>query len=669
MRLTKFRIKNFKSIIDTGYCSFGSDMTILVGKNESGKTATLEALRYFNRTIQRVTEDAFPLDGNDRDPSVEIWFRLEREEIDAIQEDSGVKLSPKALSYITANGLGLIKNSRGRYVLSGECVDGLFREETGGGTYQEQIKHIKTAKERLQELLNGPRIPSIDFTSGNENIQNESKELIKVVKSFLPSIKDEKQQEEAVEAVRTIIKESKKLTEPEEVIEGQPQEPNRDSEAFFIEAAVQRLPHFIFFSEFSDILPFEIPISYLKENQAVLDFAKIAGLDLDLFMETQDVQKRINYLNRHSATISGDFLDYWGQNKIELVVKPEGNKLLFGAKESGKTDFFKIEQRSKGFQWFLSFYLRLNAQKAKSNVIIIDEPGMHLHAKAQQEIVKVLEDKIVSESQVIFSTHCPYLIDTKRLDRVRLVVKDAERGTLISEDIHNHTDEESLMPVMTAMGGEKMNTVSLSEKQNVIVGGVADFYLCKALMTYIKDLDLEEINLLPATDVDHMVQLVSLMIGYDREFQVLLSNNAEGYQMRKHLKERFGLGNEKIIFVSKKPDYATEDLFAPEDFDAHVLKDQRSENQSILNSEYLRDNAMNRVVLARKFFDRTQKGTDQAVLSAATLAAFRKLFEKILGAFHALPGVEEELEKKEEPTEKTPEAKTKRRSLFAFLKK
>ena len=60
MRLIKFRIKNFKSIIDTGYCSFASDLTILVGKNESGKTATLEALRYFNKNLQRVPEDVFP---------------------------------------------------------------------------------------------------------------------------------------------------------------------------------------------------------------------------------------------------------------------------------------------------------------------------------------------------------------------------------------------------------------------------------------------------------------------------------------------------------------------------------------------------------------------------------------------------------------------------------
>ncbi|MCK5012628.1 MAG: AAA family ATPase [Candidatus Omnitrophica bacterium] len=671
MRLSKFRIKNFKSIVDTGYCSFASDLTILIGKNESGKTATLEALRYFNKNIQRVSEDVFPLDGSDKDPSVEIGFRLEHEEINAIQEDTGAKLSEKAVSYILGNGLGVIKNSRGKYGLNEECIDRLFREEAGT-TYEDQIKHIKSAKERLQELLKGPQVPAIHFESGGENIQRESKDLIRVVKSYLPSIKDEQMQTEAVEAIRMIIKESKKLTGPQQYEQQgeehkEQQDQVKNSVAFFLEGVIKHLPNFIFFSEFSDILPFEIAISSLKENQAVLDFAKIASLDLDQFIEMRDVQRRINYLNRHSATISGDFLGYWEQNKIELVVKPEGDKLLFGAKEQGRTDFFKIGQRSKGFQWFLSFYLRLNAEKGKNSVIIIDEPGMHLHAKAQKEIVRVLEDKIVTESQVIFSTHCPYLIDTQRLDRVRLVLKDTQRGTVISEDIHNQTDEESLMPVMTAMGGGKLTTAPLSGKKNVIVGSVADFYFCAALKRYLKDLDLDEINLIPATDIDNIVHLVSLMIGYHLEFHVLLNNNDDGYQKGKHLKERFGLGNERMLSVSRKANYTTEDLFTFEDFNSYVLKGERGEDQAVLNSEYLKDNELNRVLLARRFFDATVKATDQAALSSGTLAAFRRLFEKILSEFNTSPEIEEEPEKIEEKEEKAPEIKTKRR-LFNFIK-
>lgn len=674
MRLIKFRIKNFKSIIDSGYCSFASDLTILIGKNESGKTATLEALRYFNRNLQRVSEGAFPLDGSDREPFVEIWFRFDNDDLNAIQEEAGVKLSEKALDYIQENGLGVTKNSRGKYGLNDECVGRLFRGETAtAAAGNDQIRYIKSAKERLQELLKGPIVPAIDFESSNDNIQKESRELIRTVKTYLPSIKDENMQTEAIEAIRTIIRESQKLTGPQEPQEGEEAQGNpeqaRGAETFFLEGVVKRLPTFIFFSEFCDILPFEIPVSHLKENRSVLNFAKIAGLDLDRFMETSDVQRRINYLNRHSATISGDFLDYWQQNKIELVVKPEGDKLLFGVKEQGRTDFFKIEQRSKGFQWFLSFYLRLNAEKSKNNVILIDEPGMNLHAKAQKEILRVLENKVVTESQVIFSTHCPYLIDTKRLDRIRLALKDAEKGTVISEDIHSQADEESLMPVMTAMGGEKLTTAPLMGKKNVIVGGVADFYFCEALKAHVSDLDLDEINFLPATDTDNIIQLVSLMMGYNLEFQVLLNNDDDGYQKGKHIRERFGVGNEKMINISLKPNYMTEDLFTSEDFNNYILKGERNGDEEVINSEYLKDNELNRVLLARKFFDATRKKAGQIALSSATVVAFRMLFEKVLNGFNVGPEIEEEPVKTEEIVEKEPEPKVKkRRRLFSFIK-
>jgi hypothetical protein len=466
-----------------------------------------------------------------------------------------------------------------------------------------------------------------------------------------------------------------KLTEPPQPAqEEEGAEQIMNSVAFFTERFVERMPSFIFFNEFSDILPFAVPIKELKNNQAVLDFAKVSGLDLDYFIETQDVQKRINFLNRHSTDISGNFLEYWNQNKIELVVKSEGDNLLFGVKEQGGTDFFKVEQRSKGFQWFLSFYLRLKAQKSDNNFLIIDEPGMHLHAKAQQEILKVLKNEIAPEAQIMFSTHCPYLLDPQRLDRIRLVLKDPKTGTVITSDIHAHATHEGMIPVMTAVGGEKTNAIPLSGKQNVILTSVSDFYFWKALKGYITDLDLNAINLIPAFDADKVEQLVSLMISYGMEFQILLNHNNDGWKIGQQLKEKFGFGDEKIIFVSEKLGYFTEDLFEREDFNNHVLTGDKNEDPDVLNSIYLKNNSKNKVLLARGFHDKVERQKIKVILSDKTITAFRNVFEKILSRFHALTEIAEEKSDSEESEEKEaksklPEGRAKRRSLFAFLNK
>ncbi|WHP39123.1 MAG: AAA family ATPase [Mollicutes bacterium] len=81
MKLIKFRIQNYKSIIDTDYCSLTSPITILAGKNESGKTTVLEALTDFNLN-RKITEDKFPIEKPDVQPSITMKFEISNEEFE-----------------------------------------------------------------------------------------------------------------------------------------------------------------------------------------------------------------------------------------------------------------------------------------------------------------------------------------------------------------------------------------------------------------------------------------------------------------------------------------------------------------------------------------------------------------------------------------------------------
>ena len=61
MKLTAFRIRNFRSIIDTGWQSLSPDnITCLIGQNESGKTSILEALKVFY--TETISEDVLRSD-------------------------------------------------------------------------------------------------------------------------------------------------------------------------------------------------------------------------------------------------------------------------------------------------------------------------------------------------------------------------------------------------------------------------------------------------------------------------------------------------------------------------------------------------------------------------------------------------------------------------------
>ena len=60
MKLKKFRVQNYKKVHDTGWVSC-RDVTVLVGKNESGKSAVFRGLSKLN-----------PSDGEKYDPLKEF---------------------------------------------------------------------------------------------------------------------------------------------------------------------------------------------------------------------------------------------------------------------------------------------------------------------------------------------------------------------------------------------------------------------------------------------------------------------------------------------------------------------------------------------------------------------------------------------------------------------
>jgi predicted ATP-dependent endonuclease of OLD family len=169
-------------------------------------------------------------------------------------------------------------------------------------------------------------------------------------------------------------------------------------------------------------------------------------------------------------------MEYWKQHEIKLIADVNADNLIIGMEESGSPRLFKVEQRSKGFQWFLSFYLRLKARKENINMILIDEPGLYFHAKAQKDVLRVLEN-ISKEAKIVFSTHSPYLLDIDRLDRVRLVLKSDKKGSIIENIIHKNADVETLTPIITAIGLDISHDLKIEGKgRNVLLEGISDYY-------------------------------------------------------------------------------------------------------------------------------------------------------------------------------------------------
>nr|WP_275882701.1 AAA family ATPase [Halorhabdus sp. BNX81] len=90
VRISEIRIQNFRNIRDTGYIEL-ENVTTLIGKNESGKTSTLEAIRSFSTEYDYIERDLSTAvtiaDTEEKTPIISLRFELEESLVDEFYPD------------------------------------------------------------------------------------------------------------------------------------------------------------------------------------------------------------------------------------------------------------------------------------------------------------------------------------------------------------------------------------------------------------------------------------------------------------------------------------------------------------------------------------------------------------------------------------------------------
>ena len=141
----------------------------------------------------------------------------------------------------------------------------------------------------------------------------------------------------------------------------------------------------------------------------------------------------------------------------------------------------ELEARSKGFQWFFSFYLVFLVESEgghKDTILLLDEPGLHLHPTAQQELIAFFE-KLSETNQLAYTTHSPFLIDGEHLHRIRPVKEDDTGHSRITAETWPE-DRETIFPLQAAAGYAMIGGL-FQHRKNVLVEGITDFYYLQAL--------------------------------------------------------------------------------------------------------------------------------------------------------------------------------------------
>lgn len=576
MKLKKIHITNFRSVEDSG--EFEVDhIASLVGKNEAGKTAVLQAIAGLNphpaTPVTFEKERDYPKrylaryderhPDNDAVVITTTWDLADKDILDPVEAEFG----PDAIADFADNEIKILR-----------------RYESDAPEWKLPIK-VKAATQHLIANANFAA-PEKSQIKNADNINSTQ-----TLRQALQSIENPTDKHTALL--------NRLDSYPGKSISGKVRSILEDS-----------LPQFMYFSNY-DRMSGEVRLDYLRQRRdsgelfnnydlqgerLFFEFLDYAGAPLDDILSATTYEAFNSRLRAASNTITDEIIEYWSQNPyIDVLVtvneaKPE-DEPPFDEGHIGRARInnqlhrvdMPFSERSAGFIWFFSFlikFARVKKDNNKSIILLLDEPGLSLHGKAQADLLRYFEERLAPNHQLIYSTHSPFMVAPDKLTSARIVedlvdTSTAGRpvpiGTKVRDDVLS-TDPDSIFPLQGALGYEITQTLFVG-KHTLLVEGPSDILYLKALSAALGRSGRAALDphwvICPSGGIGNIRPFVSLFKGNDLNI-VTFTDYAKGDKRKiESLRAAQILEKGAVLTADQftgKEEADTEDLFDPELF-------------------------------------------------------------------------------------------------------
>lgn len=523
MKLTKVRVQNYRSVEDSEEFEIG-DLTCLVGKNEAGKTALLSAMRglkpsqpfEFDGTIDYPRRFSTRFDDRHPDGTAEVirtWWHLEDADKAAVEKRFGAG------------------------VLKGDTFQAHF-----GFRYNDDNRIWTVEVDSVKVLENLVSQHALDATERN----------------VLHGVIDGPAADKALSGLaertakqETLLQDIKKCRKSSFLLG-------------VIDILSARQPKFFFTSHFERMSGM-VSLQKLQEDKTAntvsvgdkifLAFLEYAGTTVEELLNADRREALKATCEAASNEITEEIFQFWSQNNaLEVVIeidnaKPKdpapfntGMVVDIRIKNTNHKATLPLSERSAGFVWFFSFlaqFKQLKKTPDNSNaILLLDEPGLTLHGKAQGDLLRYIVERLLPDHQVIFTTHSPFMVPMERLADVRIVEdviieKPGKRlevkGTKVRSDVLEVSDD-TLFPLQGALGYEVTQSLFIGAN-TLLVEGPSDILYLKVLSQALtkrsrKGLD-PKWTVCPSGGIDKIAPFVRLF-GGNRINVAVLSDIANG---------------------------------------------------------------------------------------------------------------------------------------------
>ncbi|MCX5443913.1 ATP-dependent endonuclease [Streptomyces sp. NBC_00063] len=529
MRLQSAHVTKYKSINDSTEFTLDGDITALVGKNEAGKTAALEALYRLNPlasghpTKFEELRD-YPRRHRARDKAridqarpVRATFELEQADVDAVAEEFGTKA-------FTADTVTI------------------HRQYDSTTVYYDSLTTNTLAA--AQHLVAKAGLDVGRFAQ------------VKNIAELITALRADDAAEAAVQLADNLAE--------------------RDLHVEIRNLLRLRLPQFQYFDEYN-VLPGSVSIERLQtveeddlepEERTALSLLRLAGVESEEFTE-DSYESRKAALEAAANELTDQLFEYWTQNpdlSVELDIEfrstptpqePQRTEpwLHIRIRNQRHRVTLGMSGRSKGFIWFFSFLAAFSeyTDVRRRRIILLDEPGLNLHGKAQADLLRYIEDRLVPHHQVVYSTHSLFMIQSSKLERCRTVEDVDHDGTQISQELWK-ARADTVFPLLGALGVDVTQTLVIGPNQ-LLVEGPSDVVYLTVMSEAIREVGGTPLDprwtITPVGGLDKVPSFVSLLGGSDLSIAVLMDVAGGGNQRIAQLASRGLLDKSRLVYLTE----------------------------------------------------------------------------------------------------------------------
>lgn len=516
MNLQSFKVTNYRNVRDSGWIEVG-DITAFVGQNEAGKSNLFEALYRINPfapdEAYNIDEDWPVDDWGNKTPAALVCqarFNLTSTEIESLYDVAGL---PKAEP--TREG----------------------EQESGEG-----------AGERDDD---DPALPSALTLLGSRSYN----------------------------------------ADPTFSVEGELAK-NFDADKVDV-WATQHAPKFVLIQDYG-LAGTQIELNQLaerlktvkwhqltNEEQTIKIVLDLANVNIDEFLAKGATPegRTVRAFDKRAASsyLSKQFRDLWTQKAVDFDIEIDGTTLNIFAEDEAVGMPVRLNRRSSGFRWHVSFawkFTHASQGQYKDCILLLEEPGIHLHYSGQRDLLDVFE-RLSESNTLLYTTHLASMVDPAYPERVRIVESKDNHATVRQGVVSSQRAPMAVIELSLGLTGDMSGL--LGTRQTLIVEGGDDALILHKLSGILRSSGKahlsDRIYLWPARGAPKTPMYAAFAVGHGWDSGVLLDTDAEGHAANEKIKQLTlkGLAAEqkarfRVLMLGKaagikKTDAAVEDLF------------------------------------------------------------------------------------------------------------